>query len=44
MDLAAGDIQCLSNHTVLHSRTGYEDDADPALRRDPLRLWLSVLA
>ena len=43
MDLAVGDIQWLSNHSVLHARTRYTDHVDPALRRDLLRLWLSVL-
>lgn len=42
MELARGDIQLLSNHTVLHARTAYEDDADPARRRHLLRLWVSL--
>ena len=42
MDLQPGDIQLLSNHTVLHARTGYEDFDDPARRRHLLRLWLSL--
>jgi hypothetical protein len=42
MELAAGDIQWLSNHTVMHARTAYEDDPDPAKRRHLLRLWLSL--
>jgi hypothetical protein len=41
MDFAPGDIQLLSNHTVLHSRTEYEDFDDPAMKRHLLRLWLS---
>ena len=44
MDLAPGDVQWLSNHVVLHARTEYEDDPDPALRRHLLRLWLSLEA
>lgn len=40
MELAPGDIQLLSNHTVVHARTDYEDDADQ--RRHLLRLWLSL--
>jgi hypothetical protein len=44
MQLAAGDIQWLSNHTILHARTAYVDAADPARRRDLLRLWLSLTA
>jgi hypothetical protein len=42
MDLAAGDIQWLSNHTILHARTGYTDFAEPSRRRELVRLWLSV--
>lgn len=42
MDLEPGDIQWVSNHTVLHSRTAYEDFDDPQRRRHLLRLWLSV--
>jgi hypothetical protein len=41
MDLAPGDIQWLSNHTILHARTAYEDHAEPARQRHLLRLWLS---
>lgn len=40
MDLEPGDVQLLSNHTVIHARTGYEDT--PAARRHLLRLWLSL--
>ena len=40
MELQAGDIQLISNHTILHARTAYEDDA--AHRRHLLRLWLSL--
>ena len=42
MDLQPGDIQLLSNHTILHARTAYEDFEDPAERRHLLRLWLSL--
>jgi hypothetical protein len=42
MDLAPGDIQWLSNHTILHARTAYEDAPEPAARRHLLRLWLSI--
>lgn len=38
MDFTPGDIQFLSNRTVLHSRTAYEDD--PERPRHLLRLWL----
>ena len=42
MELAEGDIQFISNHTVVHSRTAYVDHDDPAERRHLLRLWLTV--
>ncbi|MEM8561200.1 MAG: TauD/TfdA family dioxygenase [Pseudomonadota bacterium] len=42
MDLEPGDIQLLSNHTVVHARTDYLDHEDPAERRHLLRLWLSL--
>ena len=41
MDLAPGDVQLLSNHVVLHARTGYEDDPNEP-GRHLLRLWLSL--
>lgn len=42
MWLEPGDMQFLSNHTIAHARTAYEDDPDPARRRHLLRLWLSL--
>jgi hypothetical protein len=42
MDLAPGDIQLLSNHTVLHARTEYEEWPEPERQRHLLRLWLSL--
>ena len=42
MDLAPGDIQWLSNHSILHARTAYEDHTEPERKRHLLRLWLSV--
>lgn len=42
MDLAPGDLQLLSNHTIVHGRTGYEDHDDPTRKRHLLRLWLSL--
>lgn len=42
MELRPGDIQLCSNHSIVHSRTAYEDDPDPAKRRHLLRLWLSL--
>jgi hypothetical protein len=41
MDFEPGDVQLLSNHTVLHSRSAYVDHDDPAKKRHLLRLWLS---
>lgn len=42
MELAEGDIQFISNHTVVHSRTAYVDHDEPTERRHLLRLWLTV--
>ena len=42
MDLEPGDIQLLSNHSVLHARTDFEDHVDPELKRHLLRLWISL--
>jgi hypothetical protein len=42
MQFAPGDIQWLSNHTILHARTAYEDHAEPEHKRHLLRLWLSI--
>ncbi len=42
MRFEPGDVQLLNNTTVLHSREAYTDDADPALRRHLLRLWLKT--
>ncbi len=41
MELRVGDIQFVCNHYILHSRTNYEDHAEPEARRHLLRLWLS---
>ena len=40
MDFQPGDIQLLSNATILHGRTAYEDD--PEHPRHLLRLWLTL--
>jgi len=37
-----GDIQMISNHSVFHSRTQYEDHIDPARKRNLYRLWVNV--
>lgn len=42
MDLRAGDMQFISNYTVLHSRTDYEDWPERERRRYLLRLWLDT--
>lgn len=42
MHLEPGDVQWLSNHVILHARTRYQDDPDPARKRHLLRLWLSL--
>ena len=42
MWLKPGDMQFISNHTIVHARTAYEDDEDPARKRHLLRLWLSL--
>jgi hypothetical protein len=40
MSFEPGDIQYLNNYVAFHSRTGFEDDADPAKRRHLMRIWL----
>ena len=42
MWLDEGDVQFISNHTVVHARTGYVDHESPDERRHLLRLWLSL--
>jgi hypothetical protein len=42
MELQPGDVQLLSNHTQLHSRTAFEDWPEPERRRHLLRLWISI--
>ena len=42
MDLQPGDVQLISNHTILHARTGFEDWPEPERRRHLLRLWISI--
>jgi hypothetical protein len=42
IEFLPGDVQLLSNHTVLHSRTAYVDGDTPEQKRDLLRLWLSL--
>ncbi len=42
MDLQPGDIQLISNHTILHARTAFEDWPELEHRRHLLRLWISL--
>jgi hypothetical protein len=42
MQFEPGDVQLISNHTVLHARTAYEDEPGAAGKRHLLRLWLSL--
>jgi len=42
MMMEPGDIQFANNYAVLHSRTAFEDEDDPSLRRKKLRLWLKM--
>ncbi|MFN2425038.1 MAG: TauD/TfdA family dioxygenase [Candidatus Binatia bacterium] len=42
MSFEPGDVQLISNHTVLHARTQYEDWPERSRRRHLLRLWLSL--
>ena len=40
MVMERGDLQFINNHTVLHSRSAYEDFPEPERKRHLLRLWL----
>jgi hypothetical protein len=42
MEFCVGDIQFLSNRTILHSRTDYVDGVEPQRKRHLLRLWLMM--
>ncbi len=42
MELQPGDMQFISNYSVLHSRTAYEDWPERERRRYLLRLWLDT--
>jgi hypothetical protein len=42
MRLEPGDLQILSNHTALHSRTEFQDWPEPERKRLLFRLWLST--
>jgi hypothetical protein len=41
MELKAGDMQLVHNHTLLHDRTAFEDWPVPERKRHLLRLWLA---
>jgi hypothetical protein len=41
MELQAGDVQLVHNHTLLHDRTAFEDWPEPERKRHLLRLWLA---
>ncbi len=42
MTLEPGDIQWLSNHSIIHARGGYQDPPGAKNGRELLRLWLSL--
>ena len=43
-EMQRGEIQLLNNRFILHSRTAFEDHAQPERRRHYARLWLSLAA
>ena len=42
MQFNRGDMQLVSNHSVLHSRNEFEDFPEPDRKRDLLRLWVNL--
>ena len=42
MQLAPGEMQFISNHTIVHARTEYRDWPEKERKRHLLRLWLSL--
>ncbi|KAJ7111487.1 hypothetical protein C8R44DRAFT_799571 [Mycena epipterygia] len=42
MELERGDMQLLNSFVTLHSRTHFEDHADPDQKRHLMRLWMSI--
>jgi hypothetical protein len=42
MQLEPGDLQLLSNQTMLHSRTSFEDHPEGSKKRTLYRLWLAT--
>ena len=43
MTFERGDIQLLSNHSILHARDEFEDFDEPERKRRLLRVWLNFL-
>ena len=41
MTFERGDIQLLSNHSILHARDEFEDFDEPERKRRLLRVWLN---
>lgn len=41
IEFLPGDMQFVHNHTVMHSRTDFEDWPEPERRRHLMRLWLA---
>ncbi len=41
MELQAGDLQLVHNHTLMHDRTAFADWPEPERKRHLLRLWLA---
>jgi hypothetical protein len=42
MNFEVGEIQFINNNHTLHSRTSWEDGADPGKRRHLLRAWMTL--
>jgi alpha-ketoglutarate-dependent taurine dioxygenase len=40
-ELEVGDIQFINNYVLLHARSAFESDPDPAERRCLLRMWMN---
>ena len=40
--LEPGDMLFANNYSIMHSRTGFEDYAQPDRKRKLLRLWLKM--
>ena len=40
--LQRGDMVIINNYTLMHARTGFEDETEPDRRRHLLRLWLDA--